>query len=139
MTNILHTGHVMHVSPASIQTAASATIHRLQTEPPYALFREKRSAKRWSDKRLALVHVGGREFPGITGDLSLDGLRLGLACVAHQLRDEILVSIAFTNAVVEVTGRIRYARQRPWGCLVGVRFSGETQTLRQYLSRRYAN
>ena len=139
MMNLLHAEQVMHPSATSTQRTLGEVGHRLQTDPPYALFREKRSAKRWRDKRLVLVRVNGQEFPGMTGDLSLDGMRLGLACVAHLLREKVVISIAFTNEVIAVTGRIRYARQRPWGCLIGVRFSGETSALRRYLARRYAD
>jgi len=98
---------------------------------------ERRQQRRWLDKRLVTVQALGDEYPGMTGDLSLTGMRIGLPRVTARVGGAMEVSIAFAQDVLTVNCRLVYVRERPWGALVGVRYAPGQEDFRRFLSRRY--
>ena len=96
-----------------------------------------RREPRWIDGRMALSRVGDLEFPGMTGDISLSGLRLALVGLPFVPEDDIVVDVAYEEELVSLTGRIRYALSKPWGCVVGVRLHEIAPETRDFLEHRY--
>ncbi len=95
---------------------------------------DARREPRWLDAKPAVAHVGEVECAGMTGDVSLGGIRVALVGPAPRPGDRIQVEVAFEDRLVEVTGRVAYALRRPWGCVVGVQSDESAQA---FFARRY--
>jgi hypothetical protein len=98
---------------------------------------ERRQTPRWRDKKLVTVLTRSDEVPGMTGDLSLSGMRIGLPCAPGPIGERVEVSIAFAQEVLAAQCEIVYLRHRPWGALAGLRYVRPPADFRAFLTRRY--
>jgi hypothetical protein len=96
-----------------------------------------RKEPRWKEGLLATVCLGDVEWPALTGDLSLGGVRLAVHGAAPGIGEPVGVTIAFEDHVIEMWGFVQHVREKPWGSVVGVEFEETPQTLiaRRYLAR----
>lgn len=105
---------------------------------PLTFSEDRRREPRWRDKRLVAVSSPGAEYIGLTGDLSRRGMSIGLPCSPEQVKDEVEAAVAFAQDVIEVRGRLVYAREMEWGTLIGLCFNPGQQAFGRFISRRYA-
>jgi hypothetical protein len=96
-----------------------------------------RREPRWVDARMARVQLDGKEYLGLTGDVSLNGMRLALVGATPQSEDGIRVEVAFEREVIEMRGIVAHISPRPWGCLLGIQCEERNEKVRGFLSRRY--
>jgi len=98
---------------------------------------DMRQEPRWIDRRMVLTRLGHAEYPGVTGDVSLRGLRVALVGPSLPPESDIQIDVAYEEDLVTFQGRIRYALSRPWGCIVGVDCVENDRATSDFLENRY--
>ncbi len=92
-----------------------------------------RRDERWRDGRLATVRARGGEWPAVTGELSLGGMRLGVHGLELATDEPVEVEVAFENATVSFNGTVRHVTTTAWGSIAGIEFE---ENAHSYLARR---
>jgi len=100
-------------------------------------FEGERREPRWVDRRIAVSKLRGAEYPSMTEDISLGGMRLGVWNADPKAGSEISVEVAFEDRLLGFRGRVRYALPRPWGALVGVQCARKDEPTLLFLAKRY--
>jgi len=100
-------------------------------------FEGERRDPRWVDRRIALSRIRGLEYPSMTEDISLGGLRLGVWNATPRIGSAISVEVAFEDRVLGLRGNVRYALSRPWGSLVGIQCNRKDEPTLLFLAKRY--
>lgn len=95
---------------------------------------ESRRDLRWVEVHHALATVDGQQFFGVTGDISLGGMRLALMEAKLEPGNDITLEIAFEDEVVSARGTVQRVESKPWGALAGISFE---ESMQGYLARRY--
>ena len=99
----------------------------MKTKPDDAWTGDLRKEARWKEGRLATVSREGDEWPALTGDLSLGGIKLAVHSGTPRVGDSVAVALAFERELVEVRGVVQHVTEKPWGSIVGVEFEKGTQ------------
>jgi len=97
----------------------------------------ERREPRWVDRRIALSRLRGLEYPSMTEDVSLGGLRIGVWNATPRAGAPIAVEVAFEDRLLGFQGHIRYALPRPWGSLVGIQCHRKDESTLFFLAKRY--
>ncbi len=92
---------------------------------------------RWKEGLLATLRLRGDEWPALTGDLSLGGVKIAVHAAVPFVGEPVFLAIAFEKRVIEVRGVVQHVRERPWGSIVGISFeeSAHTDLARRCLER----
>ena len=77
-----------------------------------------RKEARWTEGRLATVSRGSDEWPALTGDLSLGGMKLAVHSGTPRLGESVVVAVAFDREILEVRGVVQHVTAKPWGSIV---------------------
>lgn len=98
---------------------------------------ERRKSPRWLDKVLLTIQTQDDEYLGMTGDLSLTGMRIGLPRAPGNIGGRADVCLAFARELLVVESDLIYVRELSWGALIGVRYTRGQQSFRRFLMGRY--
>ncbi len=98
---------------------------------------DRRHTPRWRDKRLVTLWEACGEHLGMTADISPAGMRLTLTRCTSTVGDEVQISVAFAQEVLEVRGHLVHARQGTRGVRAGIRLTPGQDELCRFLARRY--
>ena len=77
---------------------------------------------RWKEGLLATLRLRGDEWPALTGDLSLGGVKIAVHAAVPFAGEPVFLAIAFEKRIIEVRGVVQHVRERPWGSIVGIAF-----------------
>jgi hypothetical protein len=99
---------------------------------------DARREPRWCDVRTALAKIGDEEYLGKVRDLSLGGLGLAVGGVRARPGQRVQVFVVFERRVLEVGGKVAYARPERWGSFLGVECGPLAEDALRFLSERYS-